>query len=82
MEDDSKEKKPFDKLRKEHPQAFRRWTDEEEGKLKDLFKREAAIPELAKLLGRKEGGIRARLEKLGLIENTYKYDKDNKNNKT
>lgn len=66
--DVGEELKPFEKLRKEHPQAFRRWTDDEEKKLKDLFKRDAAIPELAKLLGRKEGGIRARLEKLGLIE--------------
>ncbi len=65
------EERPIDKLRKESPQAFRRWTDEEEKKLKDLFKRDAGIPELAKLLGRKEGGIRARLEKLGLIEPLY-----------
>ncbi len=70
-ESENELEKPFDKLRKEHPQAFRRWTDEEEKKLKDLFKRDAAIPELAKLLGRKQGGIRARLEKLGLIEPLY-----------
>ncbi len=69
------EERPIDKLRKESPQAFRRWTDEEEKKLKDLFKRDAGIPELAKLLGRKEGGIRARLEKLGLIEPLYQHHK-------
>ncbi|MDO8582575.1 MAG: AAA family ATPase, partial [bacterium] len=69
------EERPIDKLRKESPQAFRRWTDEEEKKLKDLFKRDAGIPELAKLLGRKEGGIRARLEKLGLIEPLYQHYK-------
>jgi hypothetical protein len=69
-EDESEklEERPIDTLRKESPQAFRRWTDEEEKKLKDLFKRDAGIAELAKLLGRKEGGIRARLEKLGLID--------------
>ena len=69
-EEDAAER-PIDKLRKESPQAFRRWTDEEEKKLKNLFKRDVGIPELAKLLGRKQGGIRARLEKLGLIESLY-----------
>ncbi len=69
------EERPIDTLRKVSPQAFRRWTDEEEKKLKDLFKRDAGIPELAKLLGRKEGGIRARLEKLGLIEPLYQHYK-------
>ena len=78
---DAVDERPIDTLRKESPQAFRRWTPEEERKLQELFKRDAGIPELAKLLGRKEGGIRARLEKLGLIEPLYHNDKNEKNKK-
>ncbi|MEK7147802.1 MAG: PIF1 family DEAD/DEAH box helicase [Patescibacteria group bacterium] len=61
-------KKPFDKLREEYPQAYRRWEEGEEKRLQELFGKGQSISNIARKLGRKPGGIRARLIKLGLIE--------------
>ncbi len=58
----------FAELRAVHPQAYRRWSEEEQGKLVELFKNGKSIKDLAEELGRKEGGIKARLIKVGLIE--------------
>lgn len=62
------EKRPFYKLRKEHPNAYRRWAKEEEKMLKELFEAGKSIKDLAKEFGRKTGGIKSRLIKLGLVE--------------
>jgi ATP-dependent DNA helicase PIF1 len=62
------EKRPFEKLREAHPNAYRRWESPEEQKLKKFFEQGRTIQDLAKEFGRKTGGIRSRLVKLGLIE--------------
>jgi hypothetical protein len=58
----------FANMREEHPNAYRRWGSEEEEKLKSLFAKGESIGSLAETLGRKPGGIRSRLVKLGLLE--------------
>jgi ATP-dependent DNA helicase PIF1 len=58
----------FDKIREKHPKAFMRWTEEEEAVLMEKFQQTNNLQDLAKQMGRKAGGIRSRLIKLGLIE--------------
>jgi hypothetical protein len=53
--------------RREAPHAYTPWTDQQEKKLRRLFKAGQSIEKIAKTLQRPPGGIRGRLEKLGLI---------------
>lgn len=50
----------------EQSNAGRRWTKEEEQRLIEEFKQGLSIAEIAKRHNRKRGGIRSRLDKLGL----------------
>ena len=57
------------KKRKQHAGAYMPWTQEEERKLVDEFQSEQfSISELSRLHERTSGAIRARLKKLGLME--------------
>ena len=67
----------FAKVRAEHPNAFRRWDEKEEKELAQLFKKGSSMESLAKKFGRKQGGIKSRLIKLGLIEDDYKKSQSN-----
>ena len=58
----------FEKLREEHPNAYRKWDDEQDKKLQESFKSGSSIKEMAEVFGRKRGGIRARLKKHGLLD--------------
>jgi ATP-dependent DNA helicase PIF1 len=63
-------------IRKTHAKAFARWTAEEDTALEAMYKAgETSIPKLAKHFGRREGGVEARLEKLGLIPESGKFRK-------
>jgi catalase (peroxidase I) len=55
-----------EKIRKEHPNAFQPWTKEDEELLTALFNDGKTVIELSKSFQRNEGGIKARLAKLGL----------------
>lgn len=57
-----------EEIRQKHENAYKKWTTEEEELLIDRYRNGKKIEELAKLLGRKRGGIRSRLKKLGFIE--------------
>lgn len=57
----------FEKIREKHPSAYRPWDDEQDKRLRDLFGK-MSVGGLAGLFGRKNGAIRARLVKLGLVE--------------
>lgn len=61
-------KNRFDELRKKNPNAYRRWSDEDDSMLRTRFEQGASMKELTKEFGRQKGGITARLVKLGLIE--------------
>jgi hypothetical protein len=57
----------MDAVRSRHPNAYRPWTATEEERLASLHAGGASLAELSEELGRNRGGIRARLERLGLI---------------
>lgn len=45
------------------------WTDEQDEVLKTMFSEKKTVTEIAEVLKRSTGGIRARLKRLGLLEN-------------
>ena len=47
------------------------WTQEQDNQLIYLFRNSIPIAEIAAIMQRSEGGIKARLKRLGLIENRY-----------
>ena len=58
----------LEEIRQKFPNAYRPWAKEDDEKLYELFQKKMAIKDIAKDFGRQRGSIRARLEKLGLIE--------------
>ncbi len=58
----------YDKIREKHPKAYTTWTKEEDEMLKESFSNGIPVESLAETLGRKEGAIRMRLMKLGMME--------------
>jgi len=59
------------KIRTNHPNAYRPWDKAEDQKLKELFNDGNPVNNLVKTFGRKTGAIKARLFKLGLIEEPW-----------
>lgn len=57
----------FDKIREEHPNAYRSWDKTQDEKLRELFIKGSSITDFAKTFGRNRGAIRSRLTKLGLL---------------
>jgi ATP-dependent exoDNAse (exonuclease V) alpha subunit len=55
-------------IRAKHPNAYRSWSKEEDSNLKERFLSQESQKSIAKEFGRQRGAIRARLIKLGLIE--------------
>ena len=53
--------------RKNHPNAFRPWSADDEQTLSEMYGRGATKEELVATLGRQEGGIATRLRGLGLL---------------
>jgi len=53
--------------RREHPNAYRPWTEQEERQLVRLYNEGASVEELSRQLGRNRGGILSRLTKIGLV---------------
>jgi hypothetical protein len=56
-----------DKIRKDYPRAYEKWTPNEDKALAEQFKSGITISQLAKMHQRKIGAIRSRLRKLGLL---------------
>lgn len=57
----------YDKIRKTHANAYRRWDEAQDKKLKELYTKDCPIKDIAERFGRNKGAIRSRLVKLGLI---------------
>jgi ATP-dependent DNA helicase PIF1 len=57
-----------DDVRKNFAKAYMPWTDEEDNFLKKIFNEGKSVREMAKIFKRKEGAIRSRLKKTGIIE--------------
>lgn len=60
--------KSVDELKQDHPRAFEKWTDQEEQDVARMFKAGDSIKVIAEKLQRSFGSIKARLIKLGLID--------------
>jgi len=60
--------KRLEEIRKQYPHAYTPWTEDQEEKLQELFKKDKTIGEIAKEMERHPGGIRSRLKKLGLTD--------------
>lgn len=54
-------------VRRQHPKAYMKWTEEEDRRLRSEYAQGKTIIELARIFQRKPGAIRARLRKLGLV---------------
>jgi hypothetical protein len=61
-------KEKLAKLREKYPNAYMPWNDELDVQLTEQYKGGKEVKELVKHFGRQNGSIRARLIKLGLIE--------------
>ena len=59
---------PESGIRREHPRAFSKWTDDDEETLRKRFESGSEVSAIARVLGRTEQAILARLEKMGLVE--------------
>jgi ATP-dependent DNA helicase PIF1 len=64
----AKKKSKLEEIREKHPNAYRSWSKEEDEELKERFLSGEDQKSLVATFGRKPGAIRARLIKLGLIE--------------
>jgi len=58
----------IEKIRKEYPKAYAKWSDNDDIQLKKEFLNGKSPAELSKIFERQPGGIRSRLIKLSLIE--------------
>ena len=58
------------KVREEHPNAFQRWSKEDEQMLKDLYQEGHQVEELMVHFKRNEKGIISRLTMMGIVVNT------------
>lgn len=56
-----------DAIRKNHPRAYKAWSSDDDKRLKSRYAEGFTIPELATVFQRKEGAIRSRLQKLGVL---------------
>lgn len=62
------EKYKLDDVRKTHSNAYQKWTSEEESNLIKMYAHGNKFDKIASELGRQKGGIKARLQKLGLVK--------------
>lgn len=60
----------FEMIRKIYPNAYRLWDKKQDNNLQTLFVKGLSVTNLAKKFGRKNGAIKSRLIKLGLINNS------------
>ena len=62
------ENRSLEKIRQQYPRAYEKWVEEEDTYLKSKYNEGLNVQELAAILQRKQGAIRSRLLKLGLME--------------
>ena len=55
-----------EEIRRQHPQAYARWSSEDDERLQEMYVVGKGVAELARHFGRNEGAIWSRLKKLGL----------------
>ena len=57
----------LDEIQHLHPRAYENWTDEEDGRLTQLFRSGQTATQIAETLSRQPSAIRSRLKKLNLV---------------
>jgi hypothetical protein len=57
-----------DEIRLNYPKAYKKWTPEEDAQLTREYKEGLSVIKLAEMHQRKDGAIRSRLVRLGLVE--------------
>jgi|SaaInlStandDraft_1057018.scaffolds.fasta_scaffold26831_3 hypothetical protein len=69
MDVDTDKEKAYsvNQIRKKHKQAYAKWTAEDDERLKKLHEEGRKVSDLAEDFGRKDGAIRSRLKKIGVI---------------
>lgn len=60
--------KSIDELQQKHKRAFVKWDTAEDNNLVSMYKSGKKITEIAEILQRTHGSIKARLERLGMIK--------------
>ena len=60
----------MEKQKQLHANAYARWDDEEDKKLKGYYRQGLSISEIASLMNRNIGGIKSRMKKLGLMDDS------------
>jgi len=55
----------FEEIRRKYPRAYEAWTQEEDNRLIEEFKKGLKVSQIAEMHNRRKGAIRARLAKLG-----------------
>lgn len=63
---ESANKESYGGVREKHPNAYRRWSQDQDNELQKLYRDGLEVRELAEKLGRKQGAIRSRLARMGL----------------
>ncbi|MFH1188346.1 MAG: PIF1 family DEAD/DEAH box helicase [bacterium] len=63
----------FEDMKQKYPNAYTPWSEEDDFKLGQLFLQKLPVAKIAKILQRQQGGITARLLKLGLLEKKGGY---------
>ena len=58
----------MEKIRKEYPKAYEKWSEDNDALLVEKFNSGATIRVLSNLFQRKPGAIRSRLRKLGILK--------------
>ena len=56
-----------EKIREKYPNAYKSWSEDEDGMLSEYYRSGKKVKEISECLGRKKGAISSRLKKLGLI---------------
>ena len=77
-EEPTKYQQRMEKLKSEFPNAYTKWTSEEEQILKKIWKETGSIEAISKALGRHKGSIRSRLRKLGLDALSLQFEQQEK----
>ena len=54
-------------IRQAYPRAYDKWSDQEDARLTELFRKGIVVKEIAKTLQRQPSAIRSRLAKLNLV---------------
>ena len=77
LEDDiSAHEKRINEIREKYPNAYEKWTEEQERILMNLYDQGVPVHAIATTLKRQSGAIRSRIQKLGLDEDDIFKDWD------